>query len=202
MDQRDVETYDARGGWRADIHRSRTHARSALRGSSVVVVQQITQPRPAVNRAVPVGPRRLEQQLVAHALMIAFVMVVLDELVNRTAASVRRRGSGNPCTILDRPHEAFAYAFRFGERCGRRTVSTPPPRQRRSKRMGEASIAIMDEEGFPAQASIIRIGELTAHWITQALSGSPMMPAIATRRVARSITNRTAKRVSPRAVPT
>jgi hypothetical protein len=35
------------------------------------------------------------------------------------------------------------------------------------------------------------------HWTTQALSGSGRMPAISTRRVARSITNRTPKRASP-----
>ena len=58
----------------------------------------------------------------------------------------------------------------------------------------------MKEETFSLQASINRIRELATALDQQALSGSGRMPAISTRRVARSITNRTAKRVSPQAV--
>ena len=53
-----------------------------------------------------------------------------------------------------------AYALRLGDRGDKRSVSTPAAAQRVSKRVGEAWIAIMQEEAFPAQASITSIGEL------------------------------------------
>ena len=54
----------------------------------------------------------------------------------------------------------------------------------------------MQEVAFPDESSLNRIADWRPHWSTQALSGSETMPAMSTRRVARSITNRTAKRVS------
>jgi hypothetical protein len=98
-----------------------------------------------------------------------------------------------------------AYALRFGDRGGRRSVSTPAAANvspNATQGVAEPWIAIMKEEAFPSQTSINRVAELATALDHPALSGSGRMPAISTRRVARSITNRTAKRVSPRAVQT
>ena len=61
-----------------------TEARAAaLCGGLVVVLQQSTQPRTTRDPAVAAsGPLDREEQSVAHALMVAFVMIVLDEFVN------------------------------------------------------------------------------------------------------------------------
>lgn len=57
---------------------------AALCGGSVVILQQSTQPLTTRNRAVVAGcPLGGEEQSVAHALVVAFVMIVLDEFVNR-----------------------------------------------------------------------------------------------------------------------
>ena len=55
---------------------------AALCGGSVVVLQESTQPRTTRNRPVAASrPLDGEEQSVAHALMVAFVMIVLDEFV-------------------------------------------------------------------------------------------------------------------------
>jgi hypothetical protein len=84
--KREVEPADSSGlaRGRAQV----TDAREvALRGGLVVVLQQSTQQRTTGDRTAAVSRRRRggEEQLVAHALMVPFVMVVFGEFVNRTA---------------------------------------------------------------------------------------------------------------------
>jgi len=73
---------------------------AALGGGSVVVIQQSTQPRTTLNRPVAAS-RRLDgdEQPVVQALMVPFVMIVLDEFVDDVPASVRQRGSVDPGII-------------------------------------------------------------------------------------------------------
>ena len=79
-------THDPIEGQSADALPSRqgvrpvTEARAAaLCGGSVVVIQQPTQPRTTHNRPVTASrPLGGEEQSIAHALMVAFVIIVLD----------------------------------------------------------------------------------------------------------------------------
>jgi hypothetical protein len=86
-----------------------TEARAAaLGGGSVVVLQQSTQPRTTRNRPVASRPLDGEEQPVFHALMVAFVMIVLNAFVD----DVPERAFANEDQLLqtrflDRPHEAF-----------------------------------------------------------------------------------------------
>ena len=93
--------------------------------------------------------------------MVSFVMVVFDELVNRTAQrAFANEDQSIQARFLDRPHEALRVRveiWRTGRQADRLDTGR---RQRVTKRVGEAWIAIMKEEAFPAQASINRIGEL------------------------------------------
>src|SRR4029453_16415169 len=113
-------TQRTRDGWRADS-RNVTEARAAaLCGGSVLILQQATQPRTTRNRAVAASfPLDREEQPVAHALMVAFVMIVLDEFANH----VPERAFANDDQLiqtrfLDRPHEAFRVRVEIG-RTGR-----------------------------------------------------------------------------------
>jgi hypothetical protein len=86
LHERDVEPVDSSGLARGPAQV--TDAREvALRGGSVVVLQQSTQPRTTGDRTAAVSRRRRggEEHSVAHVLMVPFVMVVFDEFVNRTA---------------------------------------------------------------------------------------------------------------------
>jgi hypothetical protein len=93
--------------------------------------------------------------------MVSFVMVVFDELVNRTTQrAFANEDDAIQARFLDRPHEALRVRveiWRPGRQAKRLDTGR---RQRVSKRVGEAWIAIMQEEAFPPQASLIWIGEL------------------------------------------
>src|SRR6478672_8783862 len=129
----------------------------ALCGASVVVLQQPTQPRPT--RDSPVAASRTldgEEQPVAHALMVAFVMIVLDEFVN----DLPERAFANEDQLietgfLDRPHEAFRVGVEI-RRTGRQADGFDTGcRQCIRKRLGEPRVAVMEEEPLPAQAACI-----------------------------------------------
>ena len=102
-----------------------------------------------------------EEQSVAHALMVAFVMVVFDEFVNRnTQRAFAHEDQAIEARFLDRPHEAFRVRVEI-RRTGRQADGFDTGRrQRASKRVGEPWVAVMEEEAFPAQASFIWIGQL------------------------------------------
>ena len=124
---------------------------SALRRVSVVIVQQSTQPRTTRNRAVAMShPRGREQQSVAHALMASFVMVVRDELVNRTAqCAFADEDQSIQAGFLDRPHEPLRVGIEIwgtGRQADRLDAGR---RQRVSERVAEPWIAIVPEEAFP-----------------------------------------------------
>jgi hypothetical protein len=99
-----------------------------------------------------------EEQSVAHALMVAFVMVVLDEFMNR----IPQRAFANEdqsiqTRFLDRPHEAFRVRVEIGRTGWQADGFDTGGRQGVNKRVGEPWIAVMQEEALPAQASFIWI---------------------------------------------
>jgi len=78
-------------------------------GGSVIVLQQSTEPLTRQNAAVADGlGRHRHDQLIAQALMVAFAMVVLDELAD---GSPERPFTDENHPIqagfLDRPYEAL-----------------------------------------------------------------------------------------------
>ena len=93
--------------------------------------------------------------------MIPFVMIVLDELGDGSPErSFTDENQPVEAGFLNCPYEPFRIRIEnWGP--GRQAERLDTGRsQRVSKRVGEAWIAIMQEEAFPAQASINRIGEL------------------------------------------
>jgi hypothetical protein len=95
------------------------------------------------------------------ALMVPFVMVVFDELVNRpTQRTFAHEDQPIQARFLNRPHEALRVRVEIWRPGWQAKRLDTGGRQCVSKRVGEAWIAIMQEEAFPAEASIIRIGEL------------------------------------------
>ena len=181
-----------------------TEARAAaLCGESLVVLQQSTQPCTTRNGLDTIRcPTDGEEQPVAYALMVAFVMIVLHEFVDRVLErAFADEDQLSQTRFLDRPDEAFRIRVEIG-RSRWRTVSTPAAdnvsanasvnRGSRSWRRSRFS------RRHPSSGSV----SWRPHWITHALSGSRWMPAMSTRRVATSITNKTANRVSPLAVQT
>ena len=99
----------------------------ALCGGPVVELQEATQPRTTRNRPVAASrPLDGEEQPVVHALMIAFVMIVLNEFVD----DVPERAFANEHQLrqtrfLDRPDEAFGQRVEIGRTGRQAAVSTP-----------------------------------------------------------------------------
>ena len=87
-----------------------------LCGGSVIVLQQSTQSRTTSDRSVSASRcRDGEEQLVAEALMIPFMMVVLDELANRSAQRVlAHKNQSVQARFLDRSHEALRVRIEIG----------------------------------------------------------------------------------------
>ena len=83
---------------------------------SVVVLQQSTQPRTTRNRPVAASrPLDGEEQTVPHALMVAFVMIVLDEFVNDLPERpLLNEDQLIQTRFLDCPHEAFRVRVEIG----------------------------------------------------------------------------------------
>jgi hypothetical protein len=106
-------------------------------------------------------PLGREQQSVAYAPMVPFVMVVLDELVNRTAqCAFADEDQSIQAGFLDRPDEALRVGIEIwgtGRQADRLDAGR---RERVTERVAEPWIAIMQEEAFPSQASVNRIGNL------------------------------------------
>ena len=78
-------------------------------GGSVIVLQQSTEPLTRQNAAVAVCQGRYRHdQLIAQALMVAFAMIVLDELANGSPEG-RFTDKNDPVQagFLDRPNEAL-----------------------------------------------------------------------------------------------
>ena len=168
-------------------------ASPSLCGGSVIVLQQPAQPCATGDRSVALSRRRGgEEQLVAHALMVPFE-IVCHEL------ATARRNDRSPNKIIRSRHDSLivrtkrsAYAFRFGECGGSRTASTPVAASVWRNASLNSGSRSWSKKRFPRKQPSIGSVIWRPHCVTQVLSGSDPMPAISTRRVARSMTNRTA----------
>ena len=109
-----------------------------------------------------------EEQSVANTLMVSFVMVVFDELVNRTAQrAFANENQSIQARFLDCPHEALRVGVEIWRTWGQADRLDTGRSQGFTKRGGEAWVAIMKEEAFPSQTSINRIGELATAVVRQ-----------------------------------
>ena len=135
--------------------------------------------------------------------MVPFVVVVSLELADRPAQrGFAHQDHAVEARLLDRAHKALGDGVEIRRARWEADRLNARSRERLSKGGREERIAIVQQEALPTQKPIDGIGKLTTALPIHALSGSDMTPAISTRRVARSITNRTANRVSPPQVHT
>jgi len=99
------------------------------RGGSVIILQQATEPLTRQNAAVAdgLGGHR-HDQLIAEALMVAFAMIVLDELPD---GSPERPFTDENHPIqtgfLDRPYEALRVCVGVGRQLHCRRAVRPKP---------------------------------------------------------------------------
>ena len=135
------------------------------RGGSVIVLRQSTEPLTRQNAAVADGlGRHLHDHLIAQALMVAFAMIVLDELANGSPEG-RFTDKNDPVQagFLDRPYEALRVHVEIrGTRrqaddlnaCGGECLA---------ERHGEPRIPIVDQKALAHQKAIVGICHVATH---------------------------------------
>jgi hypothetical protein len=97
------------------------------RGGSVIVLQQATEPLTRQNAPVVDRPRRQwHDQLIAHTLMIPFVMIVFNELGDGSQERLfTHENYAIQAGFFDGPYEALGVRIEIWGTGGRRTTCTP-----------------------------------------------------------------------------
>src|SRR5882672_2977831 len=126
------------------------------RGGSVIVLQQATEPLTRQNATVADAlGRHRHDQLIAQALMVAFAMIVLDELAD---GSPERPFTDENHLIqagfLDRPYEALRVCVEI-RRTGRQADHLNAcGSECLAKRHGEQGIPIVEQKALARQKTI------------------------------------------------
>src|SRR5712691_13099085 len=143
------------------------------RGGSVIVLQQATEPLTRQNAAVAdgLGGHR-HDQLIAQALMVAFAMIVLDELPD---GSPERPFTDENHPIqtgfLDRPYEALRVCVEIRGTGRQADHLNACGGECPAKRDGEQRIPIVDQKALARQKTSLASVTLRLTWLIQAESG-------------------------------
>ena len=130
-------------------------------------------------------------------------MVMRHELVNRSAQRpLAEQDHPVEARFFDRLYVAFGVGIQIRGVRGSRTVSTPVAASVSRNASLNSLAPIVPQKALPPQTALDRIGNLATALRHPCAVGLGPMPAISTRRVARSMTNKTANRVRPVAVHT
>ena len=134
-------------------------------------------------------------------LVIPFVVVVRDALADgATPRALADQAHALEAGVLEGAHEALRVGVQVRRAGGASDGGDIGRGERVVHGRPEERVAVMDEDPDGLQASVLGIGGVPHELGPHGPSGSALMPAICTRRLARGIRPSTVKRVRPRGV--
>src|SRR5262249_10824482 len=173
------------------------------RGLTIVIVEHSAKPLVLSYSAVRRDRLHWNNETIVAPLMVTLQMIMRHKLANRIPQSVFTKEDHLLQTILpNRSDEPFRISIQI-RRLRRQFDGLDSDRGKRSEKLPRVKrISIVDQIALPREKTINGIGEIAFDLNHPQPFAELAMPPICTRRVDRSMKNRTMNRVNPEQVHT